>query len=48
MNLLEVLGIMGANTMSKIGMYVLDELEKHNVVEINDLLERSNNENSEY
>ena len=47
MNLLEALGIMGANTMSKIGSYIIDRLD--NGEQIEDILnERSNNENREY
>lgn len=40
----QVIDITGTHIMSKIGNYILDQLEKHNIEEINELLERKENE----
>lgn len=34
--------------MSKMGNYIIEQCEKYNVEELNDLLERTANENSQY
>ena len=40
----EIIDITKAHIMSKIKNYILDQLEKYNVEEINELLERKENE----
>lgn len=43
-----IIEIMGTIIMSKMGSYIIEQCEKYNVEELNDLLERTTNENSQY